>query len=894
MDQKLLEDFAAKAKIDVGDLRLMLGAAAREVIKTESEFADIWVESLNSDTVVIGIVDEIESGFDTRFVEFPYDLVSGVVTLDTAAGKEVLRTFEPVEEFEKSAQTGRFFAQIELTGKLAGDGRRVIEGSASVFGVEDRDGEKMQPGAFSKGLKTFMSSPAMLYNHGRDPEVGRNPIGAWKEVREDEHGLFVQGEVATGDKHADRIWNLVMQGALNALSVGGHFAKRGKNIVRWDLVEISVASVPSNAFANFHVIKETSFVPAAVLEAPALVGELEARGKTAPLSAMETLHAAATALTSVIERATSLIAEGKTAAAETLVQQELRPAMVFGQKALSEGEQSMDLTPEQEAAIATAVGKAMEGIGPTIGTAIAETLDKREEAAAEKQAADEKASVELVEHDKGIATEAAEKAIEGFKEALRKGNFVPAATLDLMTAGDKGGDGGDGGDKSVTAPMDVRAMLATGMHKYDRLSFEDGAYYFLAGKALFPHIEENDGHAWRPNQTLLRSMALKAAKAFEAGDLPGELGYTIHTKWADGDDDEGGGMPAGKEVIAPWAMKADELMGSDVSNAGIDWVPTLWTSQLWEKIRLTNEVVSFLQGAGNVIDMPSDPYITPIESTDPVVVLAPQTDDASELGTYPGATTGTVVGTANLTMTTSKLMVLVPFTRELEEDSILPVVPQLRRQTEEAMENAIENVLINGDTTIGSGTNINANDTTPDGNEKYLVADGLRHLGLVTTTADTLDIGTLTLAKIRNLRKLMGTNGKMGIRSGELMLICDGQSYFELLDLDEVVTADKFGPQATVKTGGLESIDAIRIHASEEMGITAADGTIDADTAGNNTKGQIVIFNRRQFRMGFRRRLVMSVERIPFADGGYLVASLRMTVKARDTEGVAVGYNITI
>ena len=55
-----------------------------------------------------------------------------------------------------------------------------------------------------------------------------------------------------------------------------------------------------------------------------------------------------------------------------------------------------------------------------------------------------------------------------------------------------------------------------------------------------------------------------------------------------------------------------------------------------------------------------------------------------------------------------------------------------------------------------------------------------------------------------------------------------------------------------------------------------------------------LLFNRRQVRIGYRRTLRMEQERVPFADGAYLVASQRVTVQARDTEGAVVGRNIDV
>lgn len=68
-----------------------------------------------------------------------------------------------------------------------------FEGYGSVFGVKDSHGDIVIPGAFTKSLTNWSQKgrlPAMLWQHNM-----REPIGVYKEMREDDRGLFVKGRL---------------------------------------------------------------------------------------------------------------------------------------------------------------------------------------------------------------------------------------------------------------------------------------------------------------------------------------------------------------------------------------------------------------------------------------------------------------------------------------------------------------------------------------------------------------------------------------------------------------------------------------------------------------------------------------------------------------------------
>lgn len=73
-----------------------------------------------------------------------------------------------------------------------------ITGYAAVFGAPDLSGDIIERGAFEQSLKDIpFNRVRCLYAH--DPD---QPIGRWVDVREDDFGLFVEGEIDLGNRAA--------------------------------------------------------------------------------------------------------------------------------------------------------------------------------------------------------------------------------------------------------------------------------------------------------------------------------------------------------------------------------------------------------------------------------------------------------------------------------------------------------------------------------------------------------------------------------------------------------------------------------------------------------------------------------------------------------------------
>jgi HK97 family phage major capsid protein len=344
---------------------------------------------------------------------------------------------------------------------------------------------------------------------------------------------------------------------------------------------------------------------------------------------------------------------------------------------------------------------------------------------------------------------------------------------------------------------------------------------------------------------------------------------------------------------AGWsAIKADELSHSAQTGFGDEWVPDLWSAQIWEKARTDNTILPLFRA----IEMPSNPFELPIEGTDPTVYFVPETTGEAQL-TLAEANTipDSKIGTGKVTLDAKKLALRVGFSAELVEDAIVPVLNLYREQAVRAIADSIDHVLLNGDTANTATGNINSDNADPADNARFLAFNGLRKLPLVTNTANAIDAttgdatGALTLAKMRAVRFLMGT--RYAARPGDLAWIVDGSAYARLLGLGEFLTMDKAGSLATAITGQIGFADGIPVLMSAEMPLTDADGKVTI--SGTNNKGTALCVYRPGWFVGYRRRIAVSVDYLPYYDSYQLTATVRLAFVRFDNEVSSILYNLT-
>ncbi len=335
------------------------------------------------------------------------------------------------------------------------------------------------------------------------------------------------------------------------------------------------------------------------------------------------------------------------------------------------------------------------------------------------------------------------------------------------------------------------------------------------------------------------------------------------------------------------ASKADELAYSTQTGFGDEWVPDLWSQQIWHKARNDNTILPLFQN----IEMPSNPFELPIEGTDPTVYFVPETQDEAHLTLGTGnPIPDSKIGSGKVTLQAKKLALRVGFSSELVEDAVVPVLNIYRQQAARAIADAIDHVLLNGDTTSAATGNINSDNAAPQRRAKYLALDGVRHLPLVDNSKNAQAMGGApTLAKLRQTRFLMP--GKYAARPTDLAWLVDSGTYAALLGLGEFLTMDKAGALATAQTGQIGFIDGIPVFVSAEMPLTEADGKVGR---GPNNKGQALCVYRPGWFVGYRRKIAVGVDYLPYYDSYQLTATVRLAFVRFDTEVASCLYNITV
>jgi len=417
-------------------------------------------------------------------------------------------------------------------------------------------------------------------------------------------------------------------------------------------------------------------------------------------------------------------------------------------------------------------------------------------------------------------------------------------------------------EENGTKAAESLRIEVTRATKYSPMSAEDMS--FLA--EIAPSIS-----GLRLPETFYRELADKSVKAVNSGRL---------------------GMEAVEGLVRTYgaSFKANELSTIGQSGFGAEWAADSWRAEIWAKVRQDNVMAQVLP----MIEMPTNPWELPIESTDPTVYFVPETTDQTQLVYGTGnPITQTKAGTGKQTMNAKKLALRLAWSSELNEDSILPVVTQYRAQAVRALQNAIDNVILNGDTATAANTNINLIDGTPTAGTKYLAFDGIRKYCLVTNALQRFDgAGAPTMPTLRKGRFLL--RGDYALRHRDCAWIVDDQAYGKLLSVDEFSTLDKAGAAATNLTGQIGMMDGVPVFASAELGLSrTADGKISA-TPVNNTKGQAIIVFKPNWLIGYRRQVQAALEYVSFADAYHLTVTARVCLASFDTQSAAAIFDLTV
>jgi hypothetical protein len=330
------------------------------------------------------------------------------------------------------------------------------------------------------------------------------------------------------------------------------------------------------------------------------------------------------------------------------------------------------------------------------------------------------------------------------------------------------------------------------------------------------------------------------------------------------------------------AMRA---MDTAESGYGSQLVGAQYVGDLWEAARAESRVANLIGS----FEMTAPTAYLPVEVDFPELLLV-----AEQTAADPTAYTTVKTGSNRVTVTAKKFVIRQAWSGELEEDSIIPFIPFLRRQTQLSLAYYQDSLALNGDTTATNG--INAHDTVLTATNHTLAFDGIRHACLVDNTGNSASAanGVVSLAMFKGAytRMIDATylhDWGHPNNPADVVHIVDPYTGDNMLLLDEFLTQDKAGNQATLFAGQVAKVFGHPVISSIALKKSATDGTIDGDTAGDNLYGSIVTFNRNGLKWGWRRRIKMETEREPKTDQTYITSSLRLGLGRFSPTGAASG-----
>lgn len=143
-----------------------------------------------------------------------------------------------------------------------GEGR--FAGYASVFGGVDSYGDTILKGAYEHTLKKN-GKPKMFVQH----DSWGLPVGKWLTAKEDDHGLYVEGEFTPGLSRAQDTYAALKHGTVDGLSIGYLLKKDdfeeledGKRLIKRvsHLAEVSIVTFPADAAARVDLASVKSAV----------------------------------------------------------------------------------------------------------------------------------------------------------------------------------------------------------------------------------------------------------------------------------------------------------------------------------------------------------------------------------------------------------------------------------------------------------------------------------------------------------------------------------------------------------------------------------------------------------------------------------------------------------
>lgn len=399
--------------------------------------------------------------------------------------------------------------------------------------------------------------------------------------------------------------------------------------------------------------------------------------------------------------------------------------------------------------------------------------------------------------------------------------------------------------------------------------------HLTAGDMAFIHQSlEARGRGVKPD--FIKAMGLKLAQAAERND-PAACDLTTRSAF-------------------PLAnLRANEIMQSDLAGQGDEWVGVFYSNELWEKTRMARIYQTMKAKGMWEFEVPQGFESTwvPLEGNDPTWYTTEQARDVDSTNRPEVTVKASFPGTDRVQVTPGEVSAFVIYNDTFDEDSLIPVAPQLNRQLSESGEDMIEYVMINGDVATTANTNINLVDDTPAtglSRPRYLVTDGILKLALVTNTANARQGTTLTEEDFLLTQALL--SDELMADDEKQFFLSDVRTFQKARSIPAFMTRDVYG-DPTLEGGKLMRPWGVDYLKSGQMALANTAGKISA-TPANNTKGRLVSVYAPYWAFVWKRRTKVETDRDILSGSNLIVARMRFAVRSRSIEAAALTYDLTV
>lgn len=330
---------------------------------------------------------------------------------------------------------------------------------------------------------------------------------------------------------------------------------------------------------------------------------------------------------------------------------------------------------------------------------------------------------------------------------------------------------------------------------------------------------------------------------------------------------------------------------TDAASEGAEWIPDQFAANLYFNIEEQSNIPRVVADNLQKQQVERSTILVPrLERGGRPYLKGSITSDS------PAAYTASSVKTSQKSITVKGLASRFLIDDAAQEDSAIAVIPALQRQIVMDLNDAMEDALINGDDSLAhqdaiADWNIRGRwGTTPalgGSSDHRRMFKGMRKQAFARSS--TADLSTFNFANLLGLKAQMGELALQNVvifASPEAILA-------NLLELDQVVTIDKFGVNATVVSGQIANILGMPIIMTRFMGADLkTDGLYDGVTT---TKTGLLMAHAPSWYIFERKGILVESDRKIDVGATEIVATMRATFDTLDldaTKNVAYGFNM--